>query len=182
VAAPCGIKCSGGVRVGDKLDVCTIVRLLPGMWGMFWVRRVRVAKALECTVDVAWHGQVDGALFIIPGKGEAAVACGIPILGDLVLFLESGEEMHGIISVGVTDGEVIHDQGKAYIPGVMSPEAGSERTGVVTVRKEQALEVFVGNASGLREAIHAFPDFHIDVAIVDKVMEFIVFHDQVRNG
>jgi len=64
---------------------------------------------------------------------------GIPILGDLVVLLESGEEMHGIITVGVADGKVIHDQGKTHIPGVVSPEARSEWTGAVTVRKEQAL-------------------------------------------
>jgi len=90
--------------------------------------------------------------------------------------------MHDIIAVGVVDSEVIHDQGKAHIPGVMSPEAGSEWTGMVTVGKEQVLEVFVGDASSLREDIHAFPDFHIDVAIVDKVVEFVVFHDRVGNG
>ncbi len=66
---PRGIKASGGVRVGDKLDVCPIIRSLPGMWGMFRVCRVRVAKALECTVNVTGHAQVDSALFIIPGKG-----------------------------------------------------------------------------------------------------------------
>ncbi len=48
--------------------------------------------------------------------------------------------------------------------------------------KEQALEVFVGSAAGLWEAIHAFPDYHIDVSIVDKVMELVVVHDQVGNG
>jgi len=50
------------------------------------------------------------------------------------------------------------------------------------VGKEQVLEVFVGDASSLREDIHAFPDFHIDVAIVDKVVEFVVFHDGIGNG
>ena len=48
--------------------------------------------------------------------------------------------------------------------------------------KEQALEVFVGNAAGLQEAVHAFLDFHIDVSIVDKVVELVVFHDRVGNG
>ncbi len=43
--------------------------------------------------------------------------------------------------------------------------------------KEQALEVFVGNAASLWEAVHAFLDFDIDVAIVDKVMELVVVHD-----
>ena len=48
--------------------------------------------------------------------------------------------------------------------------------------KEQALEVFIGNAASLWEAIRAFPDFHIDMSIVDKVMELVVFHDRVGNG
>ncbi len=76
---------------------------------------------LQHAVDVAGHGQVNGALVIVPGKGKAAVACGMPILGDLVLLLESSEEVHGIITVGVADGKGIHDQGKAHIPGVMPP-------------------------------------------------------------
>ncbi len=48
--------------------------------------------------------------------------------------------------------------------------------------KEQALEVFVGDVAGLREAIHVLSDFHIDVSIVDKVVELVVFHDRVGNG
>ncbi len=48
--------------------------------------------------------------------------------------------------------------------------------------KEQVLEVFIGNAAGLRETVHAFADFHIDVVIVDKVVELVVFHDLVGNG
>ena len=50
------------------------------------------------------------------------------------------------------------------------------------MRKEQALEVFVGNTAGLREAVHAFLHFHIDVSVVDKVVELVVFHDRVGNG
>ncbi len=120
-ASPCGVKHSSGIGVWDKLDAGTIVWLLPGMWGMFWVHRVRVVEALQCTVDVAGHGQVDSVLVIVPGKGKATVSHGMPILGDLVLFLESSEEVHGIIAVGVAYGKVIHDQGKAHIPGVMVP-------------------------------------------------------------
>ncbi len=48
--------------------------------------------------------------------------------------------------------------------------------------KEQALEVFIGNAAGLWEAIHAFPDFHIYVSVADKVVEIVVVHDCVGNG
>ncbi len=139
-------------------------------------------KALECTVNVTGHGQVDGVLVIIPGKGVAAVTGGIPILGDLVVLLESSEEMRGIIAIGVVDGKVIHDQGKLHIPSVMAPEARSEWTGVITMKWEQALEVVISEASGLWEAIHAFPDFHIDMAIVDKVMEIVMVHDCVGNG
>ncbi len=42
--------------------------------------------------------------------------------------------------------------------------------------------MFVSKASSLREAIHAFPDFHIDMAIVDKVVELVMVHDHVGNG
>lgn len=48
--------------------------------------------------------------------------------------------------------------------------------------KEQALEVFIGNAAGLWEAVHAFPDFHIYVSVADKVVEIVVVHDCVGNG
>jgi len=176
-AAPCGVKRSSGIGVWDKLDAGAVVQLLPGMWGMFRVRWVRVVEALQCVIDVAGHGQVNGALVIVPVKGKAAVARGMPVLGDLVLFLESIEEVHGIVVGGVAYGKLIHDQGKAHIPGVMLPEAGSEWAGVVPMGKEEALEVFVGDAAGLWEAIHAFSDFHIDMAIVDKVMELVVVHD-----
>jgi len=72
--------------------------------------------------NVAVHGQCSRAwIGQRCTEGKATVAHGIPILGDLVLFLECSEEVHGIVAVGIAYGKVIHNQGKAYIPGDMSP-------------------------------------------------------------
>jgi len=42
--------------------------------------------------------------------------------------------------------------------------------------------VVIGNAPGLGKAVHAFADFHIDVAFVDKVVELVMVHDLRGDG
>ena len=82
--------------------------------------------------------------------------------------------MEGVVAVGVSDGKVIHDQGKADVPSGVLPQAGCVGTRMVAMWQKEFLEVVIGNVTGLREAVHAFANFHIDVTIVDEVMEVVV--------
>jgi len=56
------------VWVQCELDSGTIQRLLPGMRGMFRVVRQWVLEPLEGSFDVSWHGQVHGAVSVVPGE------------------------------------------------------------------------------------------------------------------
>ncbi len=44
----------------------TIGGVLPGVGGMFGAAGVVVMEAEEGAVDIAWHGEVDGVVGIIP--------------------------------------------------------------------------------------------------------------------
>jgi len=90
--------------------------------------------------------------------------------------------VEGVIAVGVSDGKVIHNQGKVDVPSGVSPQAGCVRTWMVAMWQKEFLEVVIGNATGLREAVHAFANFHIDVPIVDEVMKVVVLHDCLGDG
>ena len=48
--------------------------------------------------------------------------------------------------------------------------------------QKEFLEVVIGDATSLREAVHAFANFHIYVTIVDEVMEVVVLHDCFGDG
>jgi len=54
--AICCVQGWGGVGVWCKLGFGTIVWLLPRMWGMFWTWWMQMLEALECSVNVSWHG------------------------------------------------------------------------------------------------------------------------------
>ncbi len=78
--------------------------------------------------------------------------------------------------VGVLDGKVIHNQGKADVPSGVPPQAWCVVTWMVAIGQKEFLKVVIGDAAGLREAVHAFANFHIDVTIVDEVMKVVVLH------
>jgi len=91
------------------------------MGGMLWPSRGGMMEALQGTIDVPWHGEVDGALGVVPAETETAIPGGVPILGDLILLPQGGQEMHGIIAGGVPNSKIVYDQGEADIPGGVAP-------------------------------------------------------------
>jgi len=44
------------------------------------------------------------------------------------------------------------------------------------------LQLVIGNLAGLWKAIHTPSNFHVDVTVVDKVMQFVVIHDCWGNN
>ena len=90
--------------------------------------------------------------------------------------------MQGVIAVGVSNSEVVHDQGEMDIPGGVAPQARGERARVVPMWEEQLLEVIIGNAASLGKAVHTLADFHIDMAFVDETVELVMVHDLCGDG
>jgi hypothetical protein len=50
-----------------------------------------VLKALKSACDVAGHGDIACTAVVIPGEGQAAVACAGPVDADLIVLFEGGK-------------------------------------------------------------------------------------------
>ncbi len=82
---------------------------------------------------------------------------------------------------GVLDAEVINYEDKHDRPPFMTPKAGGSCTLEVSVHFQALGEQVIGQFSGLFEAIDAFCDFKVDVAIVCKVVEAIFLNEFFGN-
>jgi hypothetical protein len=73
-------------RVGgcSVLCSCTVVGLLPRMWGMLRACRLRMLESLERVCNISWHGEIACTILIIPGKLDATVFVAGPIDADAV--------------------------------------------------------------------------------------------------
>ncbi len=88
--------------------------------------------------------------------------------------MECGQEMGGIIPVGVMHHKIINNQSEVDVMGVMLPDAGGKGTWVVAMGEQELLELVIGNLSSFWQSIHATPDF---MAIVDKHMQVVMVRD-----
>ena len=92
---------------------------------------------------------------------------------------EGVHEMFGIGFLGVFDHEIVHNQRGRDGESVVLPQTRCDGHWGVAVRFEQGGEAIVSDASGLREAVHAFSDFNVHIAVDDEVMEFVFVHNGV---
>ena len=67
--------------------------------------------------------------------------------------------------------EVIHNEAEGNGASFVGEEAGDSFGLVVAVLGKVGDENIIGNASRLREAVHAFVDFNVDIAIANDVLE-----------
>ena len=56
---------------------------------------------------VAWHGDVDVAVGVVPVQGESAVDRYGPVGGELVVLFEGGHEVQGVGFRKLFDAEVV---------------------------------------------------------------------------
>jgi hypothetical protein len=87
------------------------------------------------------------------------------------MLLEGVQEMFSMLALVVLDAEVIDYEDKHDRPPFMTPKAGGSSALVGSVHFQALGEQVIGQFSGLFEAIDAFGDFKVDVAIVRKVVE-----------
>ena len=77
-----GIESRQGVWGWCVLCSGAVGGLLPGMGSMLGTCWCRMAEALEGTLDVAWNGNVDSLVDIIPINGETTISVSGPVLAD----------------------------------------------------------------------------------------------------
>ena len=59
----------------------------------------------------------------------------------------------------------------------MAPETRSDGGRRITVRSQEFDETIVGEATSLRQTVHSFSDFDVNVAVVDKFGQIVLKHD-----
>ena len=64
--------------------------------GVLWTLGDGVVEFFQREVNVAWHGDVDVAVGVVPVQGESAVDRSGPVGRDLVVLFEGGLEVQGV--------------------------------------------------------------------------------------
>ena len=67
----------------------------------------RGGRIFQRAVNVAWHGDVDVAVSVVPVQGESAVERFGPVGGELVMLFEGVLEVQGVGFRKVFDAEVV---------------------------------------------------------------------------
>ena len=63
----------------------------------------------------------------------------------------------------------------------MFPETGGDGHKAEASQFKELAEVVIGNAASLREALHSTVDFNIDMVILDKVKEAVLFNNVIQE-
>ena len=67
-------------------------------------------ETLEGIFDIAWHGDIDVALVIVPVKLESTELGASPFSGDGVFRPQRGFQVFGMFCSNILDSEVVHDE------------------------------------------------------------------------
>ena len=89
--------------------------------------------------------------------------------------------MIGVFLANVFDAEVIDSEAKTDWSICMREETGCVLGGRVTIFGEVLGEPVVCDDSCLRQSIHSFADFDQNVAIVYKMFQVVLLHDDLGN-
>ena len=81
--------------------------------------------------------------------------------------------MFSITLLHVFDTEVIDNQTKDKAAVFVEPQARHVGKGFISVWGKEFLESIIGNATSLREAIHAFVNLSINGALVDQIIKLV---------
>ena len=90
--------------------------------------------------------------------------------------------MVGVFFSDVFDTEIINNQTKTYGAPVVTPEAWGVAYRCIAVASEEADQLFLGQDAGLGKTVHSATYFHVDFAVMDTVMDFVVCDDFVGDG
>ena len=144
-----GSERRGGVFGFGVLDLGAVGGFVPGMGGMLRACRWWMLKCLEGVGDVAWHGDVDVSVDIVPVECEAAVELACPVFCDRVERLEGVDEVLGMVIADVLDSEVIDHECEGNGSRAVAEESGCVGGGEVSMVVEVGDEAVVRKDAGL---------------------------------
>ena len=71
-----------------------------------------MVEFFECSVYIAWHGDVDISLVVVPVKGDAAVQFPGSVDSQVMVGFDGIDEMHGVSWGEILHAEVVDAEGK----------------------------------------------------------------------
>jgi hypothetical protein len=133
-----------------------------------WAWQGDVLKGLQGACDISRHGNIAGALSIIPDKGQATVTGAAPI--------------GAVICVGLRHAKIFDDETEDDVAGFVFSQAGRHRDTVTAVwRRQLCNELVIGVAAGLGQAVPAAANIDEDKPVVDKPEEIVQLDSGVMN-
>jgi hypothetical protein len=149
-----------------------------------------MAKLYDGIIEVAWHGQMDFALLVVPVGCEAQVTCAFPVGVDFVVLLEDVHERLHVVLLGVLHAKVINNKSEADWVPVMVPVSRCDLALAVACLVKAFGEEFLSNDAGLWETVHPVSYFTEDIAfyiyfvtesifVYDVLWEKFNFHPEV---
>ncbi len=177
-----GIEEGSSVGRLGELSGCAIGRSGPGMWRVLGTAGWLMLEFEESFFNVARHGHVGSARFVIPLEGHAKEAFARPFCGDVIQGFESGDKVFGVFAANIFDAKVVDNKAEGDRAGGMMEEARSVFGRTVAKGGKMFDKAVVCKDSSLREAVHAFANLDHDIAVVDEGFEVVLVHDAVGNG
>ena len=123
---------------------------------------------MECRGNVVWHGEINGAIGVVPVECEAAVEAASPVGGDCVKVLKGFDEMPCVLVTDLFDAKVIDNEGKGDGSGFVAPEPRGEVGWLVAVLGQVLFETLIGDDASLGQTIHDFSNFDVDPSVVHE--------------
>ena len=167
------------------LNSSSVGRRRPGEGRVLTPAIPKMLEFVEGLADIAWHGEVNDAILVVPFQCDANIFGARPVLIDCVPVFEGINEEDGIFFLGVFDTKVINNKTEPNVPSLVLPEAWGETSWGKIVLGQMVFEEFIGKFSSLGKAVHAFLDLDIDVSIsmdhgVEVVLLAYFFWDQIK--
>jgi hypothetical protein len=101
------------VEEGGSVVILRILYLCAVGWFYMWVQLVLglfwccVLKLSECLRHLFKHGDVYFFVVVVPVDVHSQVALPVPILQALVMFIEDGGEVFGLLATNVFDAKIV---------------------------------------------------------------------------
>ena len=100
----------------------------------------------------------------------------------MVMVAEALDEMVGVFFPNVFDTEIINNETKPYGAPCMTPEAWGVVYWCIAIAPEEMDHLFFGQDAGLGKTVHSVTYLHVDFAVTDNVLEFVVCDDVMGEG
>lgn len=132
---------------------------------------------------ILWHGNINIAFFVVPGKRETKVARARKIFCENIFSFKGIEEVVEISRIIVLYAKVIDGKGEGGAACGMLPQSRSETNWSIAIGGKMGAELIVGQNAGFFKTIHAFAYFKIGITLGVEVLrsEVVFINDGLGN-